>query len=763
MSASQTNPSNHGTKPKPSSTPDRETSLRSSMATPSTHNQRSDAISPSTASSGSSHPSPHPPSKSPAMDFLLEDVIDRNESWIKQLEAVQKERLDIQAEELYMDYLKHVAAAGPSGTLDTHKELLRRYEEGLEQLEQIKQIQQEELEQHIEMEYQQRMWSLGQQDPTWEGWARVVEVQKSLFANIKRDSARSNDDQWNDTSKIREAQWEGEDTIRRNEEWHKTEPQRVLDRKQWAQKTRLTSFHLAARRERDERESQSHEAQERAWQAKNTRLVEEGREGAARVRARASQATLVGNFDIPRHASVQSETSSRSSVAESVFSSGPAATSDTAASSVANDRWASSDAHPKPGAPRTVPIPTPAHDDVRRSVAGTYSGSTTSPSRMRPAGPSTQQQPSSRSGTPPAASSTAAHSKNGELPRPNVWIPPEGVRQPGMASRRGSTQVDGGAALHNPPGKKASMLFGESPGPPPPPTLPDPPLRASQPSRQTPVPQTQLPTSHSQSARATTLSQPPQYAPNAPGIRSQPLPKTQAVPSSSHSESKASASTVTPASSSGNSGGKPTVAARKTPPVDEYKDREKIRAEYKRKEEERIEEERKRREQEANERRAEDARRRGAEKRRQEEQAREAERREAERKTRKASINSLPGISERPALEIWNAYESRWAAMGSTTELRFRSIPWPVMTPISSPDMLLPIHIAAFILHPLHSQGKSRKDRLREALLRWHPDRFEAKWLNKVVEEERASVQEGVGCVVRALNDLLSAEGTFGG
>ncbi|KAF8479856.1 hypothetical protein JB92DRAFT_2767173 [Gautieria morchelliformis] len=128
---------------------------------------------------------------------------------------------------------------------------------------------------------------------------------------------------------------------------------------------------------------------------------------------------------------------------------------------------------------------------------------------------------------------------------------------------------------------------------------------------------------------------------------------------------------------------------------------------------------------------------------------------------RKASINHLPPVTDRPVLEIWNAYENQWEVMATATKLRFRSIPWPMLTPVSSPDMLLPIYIAAFILNPQHSQGKSRKDRLREALLRWHPDRFEAKWLKKVVEEERDSVQEGVGCVVRALNDLLSAEGTF--
>jgi hypothetical protein len=121
----------------------------------------------------------------------------------------------------------------------------------------------------------------------------------------------------------------------------------------------------------------------------------------------------------------------------------------------------------------------------------------------------------------------------------------------------------------------------------------------------------------------------------------------------------------------------------------------------------------------------------------------------------------IPTGPERPILEVWTAYENQWGAMAQASQLRFRSIPWPVSAPVSTPEMLLPIQIAAFILSPQHSPGKARKDRLRDALLRWHPDRFESKWLKKVVEEEREAVKEGVGCVVRALNDLLSTEGTF--
>ncbi|KIJ42347.1 hypothetical protein M422DRAFT_171115 [Sphaerobolus stellatus SS14] len=136
--------------------------------------------------------------------------------------------------------------------------------------------------------------------------------------------------------------------------------------------------------------------------------------------------------------------------------------------------------------------------------------------------------------------------------------------------------------------------------------------------------------------------------------------------------------------------------------------------------------------------------------------AREAERREAEKRARKAGI-PIPTTPDRPVSEAWTAYDNAWSTMAASTQLRFRSIPWPVLAQVTMPEQLIPVKIAGFILNPQHSQGKSRKDRLREALLRWHPDRFETKWLKKVVEEERDMVKEGVGNVVRVLNDLLNA------
>ena len=53
----------------------------------------------------------------------------------------------------------------------------------------------------------------------------------------------------------------------------------------------------------------------------------------------------------------------------------------------------------------------------------------------------------------------------------------------------------------------------------------------------------------------------------------------------------------------------------------------------------------------------------------------------------------------------------------------------------------------------------SHRDRLKEQLLRWHPDRFESKWLSKVQDpDEKETVRRAAGQVVRGLNELMARE-----
>ncbi|KAF9222549.1 hypothetical protein BS17DRAFT_783022 [Gyrodon lividus] len=115
--------------------------------------------------------------------------------------------------------------------------------------------------------------------------------------------------------------------------------------------------------------------------------------------------------------------------------------------------------------------------------------------------------------------------------------------------------------------------------------------------------------------------------------------------------------------------------------------------------------------------------------------------------------------AESAVLEAWNSYESRWAAVsGSSEPLGFHNIPWPLLAPAARVTDITAENITSFLMHPVHSCKCSRRERIRGALLRWHPDRF-SRMLHRVVDSERSAVEEGVGVVTRCLNELLAKEG----
>jgi hypothetical protein len=105
----------------------------------------------------------------------------------------------------------------------------------------------------------------------------------------------------------------------------------------------------------------------------------------------------------------------------------------------------------------------------------------------------------------------------------------------------------------------------------------------------------------------------------------------------------------------------------------------------------------------------------------------------------------------------FTAYEQRWAGLGAlspTPAWTFSTIPWPVTYPISTAAAIEPLAVRRFLLATVHSEGKSKKERVRAAMLRWHPDKFCPKWLGKVRDGDQQAVREGVNAVARILQDL---------
>jgi flagellar biosynthesis GTPase FlhF len=155
--------------------------------------------------------------------------------------------------------------------------------------------------------------------------------------------------------------------------------------------------------------------------------------------------------------------------------------------------------------------------------------------------------------------------------------------------------------------------------------------------------------------------------------------------------------------------------------------------------------------------------------------------------------------------EAWDTYERRWTSLLSSTTLmvdsgtqnglRFSDIPWPVMRqPRNGGDLsthLTKALISTFVLSPyrlaessstdLSDPRRLKKSRLREAMLRWHPDKFaKASHLPRVIpipsdappplaqilarvtsEEDKKNIREGSEQVVRILNTLMASQTTL--
>ena len=135
----------------------------------------------------------------------------------------------------------------------------------------------------------------------------------------------------------------------------------------------------------------------------------------------------------------------------------------------------------------------------------------------------------------------------------------------------------------------------------------------------------------------------------------------------------------------------------------------------------------------------------------------EARKQQEERRRKRRERQAVEEMSH-----AWQTYSASWDTLNSNPPavptLHFQNIPWPIQHPPTSPEQLTADAISAFVLSPLHSHGKNRKQRIREALLVFHPDRFD-KWTRLVRNEpDRQLVREAAGSVVRILNALLEAE-----
>ena len=121
---------------------------------------------------------------------------------------------------------------------------------------------------------------------------------------------------------------------------------------------------------------------------------------------------------------------------------------------------------------------------------------------------------------------------------------------------------------------------------------------------------------------------------------------------------------------------------------------------------------------------------------------------------------SIPSMSEDDVINLMIFHDQQWTWISSLPHLQWSDFPWPCLSfsgPKRKEDLTLEA-IGEYVLAQfnIHQDRTIVKEHLKNLIRRWHPDRFEIKYLSRVADlHERDTVRDGAGIVTRILNDLL--------
>ncbi|KIK35607.1 hypothetical protein CY34DRAFT_95790 [Suillus luteus UH-Slu-Lm8-n1] len=201
-----------------------------------------------------------------------------------------------------------------------------------------------------------------------------------------------------------------------------------------------------------------------------------------------------------------------------------------------------------------------------------------------------------------------------------------------------------------------------------------------------------------------------------------------------------------------------------------HQEEERLRQE----EEKRRQEEERRRRQEEKRKREEERQRQEEEKRRQEEarrrleeirrRAEEQARLQAQRQERQRQEELRRNQAQADTIAFFQLYDAKWQELKlskTLTSVMLCEMPWPIFQQsCTSPDNISRRSMEEFIFHPLRPgmELKSRKDRLKVEILRFHPDKFNSNIVRKLRECDREKAIEIAGELARMLTHMMAEE-----
>ncbi|OCH85061.1 hypothetical protein OBBRIDRAFT_342603 [Obba rivulosa] len=150
-----------------------------------------------------------------------------------------------------------------------------------------------------------------------------------------------------------------------------------------------------------------------------------------------------------------------------------------------------------------------------------------------------------------------------------------------------------------------------------------------------------------------------------------------------------------------------------------------------------------------------------------EEEARRARLREEEIRLVQEAARRAAEDSQASAIEqTLTVYDGKWDTLlhppSNLGPIPFHTVPWPTFHTVTGPDDITHDRVSEFIFHPLRRsmQHKTRRDRLKIELVRWHPDKFNGRTLPRIFVPDQARVGEVAQAVAKCLTHIKSEVGT---
>jgi hypothetical protein len=138
--------------------------------------------------------------------------------------------------------------------------------------------------------------------------------------------------------------------------------------------------------------------------------------------------------------------------------------------------------------------------------------------------------------------------------------------------------------------------------------------------------------------------------------------------------------------------------------------------------------------------------------------------REAQRQARQHLEELRHNKAQADLVAFFQLYDAKWQELKLSkklTSVMLCEMPWPTFQQgCASPDDISRRDMEEFIFHPLRPgmETKSRKDRLKAEILRFHPDKFNLSIVRKLRECDREKAIEIAGALARILTDMMAEE-----